>query len=77
MSNTNTVVVERAPAPPPPPTIQKVTITLNEEQAAYLNLLFFKHLPAGSNNYWLGDIYAMLNDQRVPMAKSLFLDGRP
>ena len=55
----------------------RVTITLSEEQAAYLSLLFYKHLPAGANNHVLGNIYAMMKDQRVPYAKSLFLDGRP
>ena len=72
--NTNTVVVEREP--PKPPRIEKVTITLSEEQAAYLNLLLFRCLPGGSRNHWLGHIYSMMNDQNVPTAKSLYMDGR-
>ena len=66
MDKTNTVNIVREEAP-----VTSVTITLTARQAAYLNLLFYKHLPSGTANLWLGEIYHQLWENGIGTAKSL------
>lgn len=65
MDYSDTVVVKKETA------ITSVIIILDKEQAEYLMLLFYKHLPYGTDNQLLGDTYAKLREPNISPASKL------